>query len=472
MVGIVSYGAYVPWYRLPRAEIAKTWGVPAQGAGERAVANFDEDSLTMAVEASVDCLQGVERGKVDGFFLATTTSPYVEKMVSTIGAAALDLGRSIRTSDFTNSLRAGTGALLSAADAVKAGSMKNVLVAASDSRQAQTQGGLEQAFGDGAAALLLGDSDVAATIDGSYSISDEFTDVWRACGENFVRTWEERFTVDEGYNRILPEAVSGLLRQHNLSPQDITRVVFYGANERRHRAMGKRLGFKPDQIQDPLSSTVGDTGAALSLMMLVGSLETARPGAKILLAGYGNGCDVLLLTATDQIDKIRTKKGIKGHLASRKELSGYQKYLTWRGLVPITPPARPDREPTSITAVWRERAQNLALYGSKCKSCGAQQYPIQRVCVKCHTKDEYELVRLADQQVSIFTFTQDNLAASVDPPAVVAVVEFEGGGRGYFDMTDRDPKEVKVGMPVEFTFRKLFFERGIHNYYWKVRPVR
>lgn len=472
MVGIVSYGAYIPLYRLPRAEIGKTWGVAAQGAGERSVANFDEDSLTMAVEASQDCLRGIDRGKVDGFFLATTTSPYVEKMVSTIGAFALDLGRTIRTSDFTNSLRAGTGALLSATDAIKAGSLKNVLLAASDFRQAQTQGGLEQSFGDGAAALVLGDSDVAATIDGSYSVSDEFTDVWRAYGDNFVRTWEERFTIDEGYNRILPEAVSGLLKQHNLSPQDITKAVFYGANERRHKAMGKMLGFKPDQIQDSLFSTVGDTGAALPVMVLVAALETARPGAKILLAGYGNGCDAVLLTATDQIDKIRNKKGIKGHLASKKDLASYQKYLTWRGLVPVTPAPRPDREPTSVTAVWRERAQNLGLYGSRCKSCGAQQYPIQRVCVKCHVKDDYELVRLADQEVKIFTFTQDNLAATVDPPAVVAVVEFEKGGRGYFDMTDRDPKEVKMGMPVEFAFRKLFFERGIHNYYWKVRPVR
>lgn len=472
MVGITSYGAYIPLYRLPRSEIAKTWGVAAQGAGERAVANFDEDSLTMAVAASMDCLKGRDRGKVDGLFLATTTAPYVEKQVSTIGATALDLGRSIRTADFTNSLRAATASLLSAIDAVKAGSLKNVLVAAADSRQAQTQGGMEQTFGDGAAALLIGDSDVAATIEASYSLSDEFTDVWRAYGDNFVRAWEERFTIDEGYNRVLPEAVSGLLKKCGLSPQEINKAVFYGSNERRHKGMGKLLGFKPEQIQDGLFAGVGDTGAALPLMMLVGALETSKAGDKILVASYGNGCDVLLLSVTDRINQLRNRQGIKGHLASKKPLASYQKYLTWRGLVPVAPASRPDRDATSITAVWRERAQNIALYSSKCKSCGAQQYPIQRVCVKCHVKDNYELVRLVDQKVKIFTFTQDNLAASVDPPAVVAVVEFEGGGRGYFDMTDRDPQEVKVGMPVEFTFRKLYFDRGIHNYYWKVMPPR
>ncbi|MBI2878002.1 MAG: OB-fold domain-containing protein [Candidatus Tectomicrobia bacterium] len=472
MVGITSYGAYIPLYRLARSEIAKTWGVAAQGGGERSVANFDEDSLTMAVAASLDCLQGADRRKVEGFFLATTTAPYVEKQIATTGAIALDLNRTIRTADFTNSLRAGTGALLSAIDAVKAGSRKNVLVAAADSRQAQTQGGLEQTLGDGAAALLIGDTDVAATLEASYSLSDEFTDVWRAYGDSFLRGWEERFTIDEGYNRLLPEAVSGLLKQCNLSPQQINKAVFYGSNERRHKGMIKLLGFKPEQVQDGLFSAVGDTGAALPLMMLVGALETAKAGDKILVASYGNGCDALLLSVTDRINQLRNRRGIKGYLAAKKPLPSYQKYLTWRGLVPVAPPARPDREPTSMTAVWRERAQNLGLYSSKCTSCGAQQYPIQRVCVKCHAKDTYELVRLVDQSVKIFTFTQDNLAASVDPPAVVAVVEFEGGGRGYFDMTDRDPQEVKVGMLLEFTFRKLYSDRGVHNYYWKVMPPR
>jgi 3-hydroxy-3-methylglutaryl CoA synthase len=472
MVGITSFGAYIPLYRIPRAEIAKAWGVAPQGAGERSVANFDEDSLTMAVAASIDCLQGFDRKKVDGFYLATTTSPYAEKMTSTIGAAAMDLNRGIRTQDFTNSLRAGTGAILAAVDAIKAGTLKNVLVAASDMRQAATQGDMEQLFGDGAAAVLLGDTDVIATIDDSYSISDEIMDLWRASGDTFIRAWEERFAIDEGYNKVIPEAISTLAKKNNLNPQDIGKVVFYGPNDRRHKAMGRILGLKPEQIQDSLITAIGNTGTAMPLMMLVAALEEAKPGQKIILVGYGNGCNAILLTVTDNIAKMKNRRGIKDNLASKKNLSSYQKYLTWRGLVPIQPAARPDREPTSVVGVWRERAQNIALYGSKCKSCGTQQYPIQRVCVKCHKKDDYELVRLSDKKATIFTFTADNLAASVDPPALVGVVNFEGGGRAAFDMTDRDPAEVKVGMPVEFTFRKLYFERGIHNYYWKIRPLR
>lgn len=472
MVGITSYGAYIPLYRIPRAEIAKTWGVAPQGPGERAIANFDEDSLTMAVAASLDCLQGFDRKKVDGFYLATTTAPYAEKMASTIGAAAMDLNRGIRAQDFTNSLRAGTGAMLTALDAVKAGSLKNILVAASDVRQAPTQGDMEQNLGDGAAAIMLGDTDVIATIDDSYSISYEIMDVWRAAGDTFIRAWEERFGIDEGYNKIVPEAIATLAKRNKLSPQDIAKVVYYGPSARRHQAMGKILGLKPEQVQDSLITSIGNTGTAMPLMMLVAALEEAKPGQKMVLVGYGNGCDAILLTVTDNIARLKTRRGIKGHLTSKKDLSSYQKYLTWRGLVPIQPAARPDREPTSVVGVWRELAQNIALYGSKCKSCGAQQYPIQRVCVMCHKKDDYELVRLADKKATIFTFTADNLAASVDPPAIGGVVNFEGGGRAAFDMTDRDPMAVKMGMEVEFTFRKLYFERGIHNYYWKIKPLR
>jgi len=472
MIGITSYGAYVPLYRLPRSEIARTWGVAQSGPGERAVRNFDEDSLTMALAACLDCLGGLDRRKVDGFFLATTTPPYAEKMSSTLGAFALDLTPQARTLDFSNSLRVGTGALLCAADAIKAGSLKQVLVAAADCRMAQTGGELEQTLGDGAAAFLLGDTEVAVSIQDSLSLSQEITDVWRSYGDEFLRMWEDRFSLDEGYFHILPEAISTLLKRNHLAPEKLARAVFYGPNERRHQEMARRLGLSQGQVQDALLGSVGNTGAALPLMMLVAALEEAKPGDHILLAGYGNGCDVLLLQATEHITKIKGKRGIKGHLASKKPLPSYQKYLLWRGLVPVAPAARPEREPTSLTAVWREGQQNLPLYGTRCRQCGSQQYPGQRVCVKCHSKDEYDPVRLSDKKATIFSFTQDNLAASVDPPVVVAWVEFEGGGRAPFEMTDRDPQEVKVGAPVEFTFRKLYSDRGVHNYYWKIRPGR
>ena len=472
MVGITSYGAYIPLYRMPRIEIAKAWGIASQGKGERSVANFDEDSLTMAVGSAIDCLRGIDRSKVDGFYFATTTSPYAEKMVSTIGATALDLGRDTRTLDFTNSLRAGTGALIAAVDAVKAGSLKNILVTGSDTRMAKTQGDMEQTFGDGAAALVVGDTDVAAEIVDSVSISNEMIDVWRPSSEPYVQAWEDRFCFDVGYSKLIPEAASVLLKKHKLGPKDFAKVVISGPNVRRQQGMGSALGLAPEQFKDSVLPLVGNTGTALPLMMLVEALEDAKAGDNILLLSYSNGCDAILLKVTENIEKIRNRSGIKGQLASKKDLPSYQKYLNFRGLVPKAPAARPDRNPAAAVAMWRHAKDHLALYGSKCTACGTQQYPPQRVCVKCHTKDQRERVRLSDKKLSIFTYTQDNLADCIDPPAVVGVIEFEGGGRAAFDMTDRDPSEVKVGMNVEFTFRKLYFNRGIHNYFWKIRPVR
>ena len=121
MTGIVSYGAYIPIYRLKRDEMARAWSRGSVG-GERAVANFDEDSATMAVEAVIDCLKGTDRQSVDGLYFATTTPPYREKQSASLIAQATDLRRQLFTADFADSLRSGTMALRAALDAVSSGS--------------------------------------------------------------------------------------------------------------------------------------------------------------------------------------------------------------------------------------------------------------------------------------------------------------------------------------------------------------
>jgi uncharacterized OB-fold protein len=152
----------------------------------------------------------------------------------------------------------------------------------------------------------------------------------------------------------------------------------------------------------------------------------------------------------------------------------YETYLRWRDLLTIEPARRPERPPMSISELRRERRQMLPLYGHKCTSCGTPQYEVRpgRVCVVCQAKDQFEPYRFADKAAQVFTFTQDRLQMSNDPPNTAVVIDFDGGGRAMFDLTDRDPDEVEVGMAVEMTFRKLYFNRGIHNYYWKARPVR
>lgn len=125
---------------------------------------------------------------------------------------------------------------------------------------------------------------------------------------------------------------------------------------------------------------------------------------------------------------------------------------------------------TSTALLWREYKQNLKLYGSKCNACSFVQYPQRRVCLNCSTKDEMEDFKLS-KHGRVFTYTVEHLFPSVDPPLVMAVVDLEGGGRIYLQMTDCYPEVVKVGMLVELTFRILHESGGFYNYYWKCRPI-
>lgn len=468
VIGITSYGAYVPLYRL--GQNTTGWTTPA----ERAVANFDEDSITMSVAAAMDCLNGVERSAVDTLYSASTTSPYKEKSAATTVATAADLKTNLLAADFTNSLRAGTMAVKAAVDAVKAGSAQQALVTAADMRIAQPRSDFEATFGDGAAALLIGSSPVAAAIEDSYSLAEEIVDIWRSEEDVFVRSWEDRFVLEQGYLRVLPQAVSALLRKHGLSPQDFARAVFYAPDGRRHQEMARKLGFDlKTQVPAPLFNTLGNTGAALAPLMLIAALEEAKPGERILWANYGNGADVFILRVTEEITNIRNRRGVRGYLASRRILDNYQRYANWRGLISLAPVTRRPPNPIpSAAALHRERDQNIRLYGSKCQSCGYPQYPPQRVCTICHTRDKMESCRFSDKKATVFTYTQDFLALTPDPPLVIAVLNFAGGGRIVAQMTDCDPKELKVGMPVEMSFRRIFEAGGIHNYFWKCVPVR
>ena len=481
MVGITSYGAYIPWYRINRGLVYSSmgWLNPASFLpGEKAVANYDEDSVTMALAAGMDCLNGFNREEIDALYFATTTSPYRERQDAGIIATALDLKPNIRTADFTDSIKTGSTALISACDAIKAESAKNVMLCASDCRTGKAGGYQEEMYGDGAAALLLGDDKVIASLGGSYSVSYDFMDHWRSEWNRFDRTWEDRWIRDEGYTKFIVEAISGLLKKYDLKIEDFAKVVYPCAYIRAHAAIGKKLGLDPSQIQEHMFDTIGNTGTAYPLMIFVAALENAKPGDKILLASFGNGSDALFFEVTNKIEGTKDKKrGIKKHLASKKDLSSYEKYLTYRRMIPIEEGIRGETvAPTSVSLAWRERKVILALCGSKCKKCGTPQYPYQRVCAnpKCGAVDEMQHYRFSDKKGHLFTFTEDYLAFSPNPPAIYGVIDFEGGGRSIFDLTDCESGDLKVGMPIEMSFRRKYVDeaRGISGYYWKAIPMR
>jgi hydroxymethylglutaryl-CoA synthase len=463
---IASFGAYVPLYRLSRQKIGDAWGIPAV-PGERAVANADEDSLTMAVAAGLDCLVGIDPSSIDGLFFATTTSPYNEKQCAGVIAAALDLRRDINTADFTGSLRAATTAMRAAMDAVDSGSAKSVLVVAGDCRLGEPESMWEQLLGDGAGAVLIA-KDGPVAIKGVYSLAGEQVGAWRRSEDRYVQSFESKVETQYGYATTAIAAGKALMEKEKIAADGIAKAVITSSDPRAFMGVGKALGFQMPQLQDTLFLSVGIPGAALGLMMLSGALEQAKPGEKLLLLNHGDGADAMLLEVTDAISMPAGRKGLVGHLGLKRQLPNYTSYAHFRHL---TDRAEPPAEGSPVT-YWRDAAQELNFIGARCRNCGLVQYPPPRVCDGCGAKDDIEKVKLS-RKGNVFTYTLDHLAGGqyLNVPIPRLVIDLEGGGRVFLEMTDGDPNEVKIGLPIEVLFRRLHEGAGFHNYYWKARPL-
>ena len=469
MAGIVSYGAYVPPTRLAFATIA---GKPPKDDAitpERSVAWNDEDAVTMAVAAGMNCLRDLDRASVDAVYFASTTYAFREKQAAALIAKALDLRRDVASADHAGSLRAGTAALRAAFDAVAAGSARRVLVIASDCRLGAPGSGLERSFGDGAAAFLIGDGDTIADFEAAHSVADELVDVWRADGDRFVHSWEDRFVIQEGYTPNLVEVVKGLLAKTGATAADFARVALYAPDDRSLSGVARALRLDPARIQDGLFGRLGNAGCAYAPLLLAAALETLKPGERLLLANYGDGAEAIALRATDAIEKLEARRGVSWHLARRRAVKNYDRYLSARQLQ-TREYESPRDAGLSATIHFREREEDVAFKGQKCGHCGAVQFPIQRVCETCFAKDEFELVRLAEKTGHVVTYTFDFFFPTPDPPTIVTITEIDGA-RVHLQLVDTTPQQTKIGLPVEFTFRRIHEVGGRPNYYWKATPV-
>ena len=186
------------------------------------------------------------------------------------------------------------------------------MVVMSDCRLGAAAGPYEAGFGDGAAAFLLGSQNIIAELLGDYSVSVDFHDLWRSEDDRFVRSWEERFCITQGYDKFTAQAARGVMEKTGLSPGDLAKIVLYGATPRYQAALAGKLGFTPDQIQDSMYETVGNTGVASAPMMLVAALEEATPGDRILFVSYGEGSDAMIFRVTESIKESGSPSGNKG----------------------------------------------------------------------------------------------------------------------------------------------------------------
>jgi len=468
MAGIVSYGSYVPYRRLKRAAIGQVLGVAA-GKGERSVASFDEDSVSMAVEATRDALRGAKPADTQVLFFATTTPPYGEKLnAATLGAATL-LPTEIRAADCTGSVRAGLSAMLQASDAVKAGA-KQAVVAMADCRLAAPEGKAEQSNGDAAAAFVFGNDNVIAEIEATASMTREILDTWRAPGERFGHSWEERFTLTQSHGPILAQVIKTVLEKVKVAPGDLAKIVIDTPNPRAIDEIARTLKLDPSKFADSFAPTVGQTGAAHIGLMLTGILPSAKPGDRILVVSVADGADAMVLKITPAVASFKPTRSVGQQIESKGDVS-YGNYLKWREILPTEPPRRPDPDRPAGPPMLRSERWKYGFIGSKCKKCGTPQLPPQLVCVKCQARD-MEPYSFADRTARIATYAIDRLAYSLNPPTINVVIDFEGGGRFLGAMTDCEPDKVAIGDEVEMTFRRLFTAGGVHNYFWKARPKR
>jgi 3-hydroxy-3-methylglutaryl CoA synthase/NAD(P)-dependent dehydrogenase (short-subunit alcohol dehydrogenase family) len=480
MIGILSFGAYVPRLRLDRKSIYQNigWLAPALATvaqGERSVCNWDEDSLTMAVAAARDCLVGVDKEGVDALYLASTTFPYLDRLNAGIAATALNLDAEIRTADFTSSQRAGVTAVIGGLDAARSGS--KVLVAAADRRESKAGSFYEMWYGDGAAALLLGEGDVVAEFQGSHSLSYDFVSHYRGAGRRFDYTWEERWVRDQGYSRIIPEAINGLLDKVGLEIAQVRKVIYPCFFQREHAKIARKIGAGADQVADNMHAVCGETGVAHPLLMLVRVLEEVEPGDRLVVAGFGGGCEALCFQVTELIRDLPPRTGVRGSLDQRRDLDNYLKFLKFRDLIETEAGIRAEApDQTAMTTLWRRRETILGLVGSRCTTCGTPQFPRAEICVNpdCGASHSQESYEFADRPAVVNSFTGDMLAYSVDPPAIYGMVQFEEGGRLMADFTDCRLDDLQVGMPVRMAFRQHYRDekRGFTGYFWKAVPQR
>jgi 3-hydroxy-3-methylglutaryl CoA synthase/uncharacterized OB-fold protein len=455
--GILGWGSYLPLRRLDRTTIRPVAGTGG-GKGTRTVAGYDEDSTTMGVAAARAALRAADPDRIDALWFASTSPAYADKTNATAIHAALRLPRRVASYDVIGSVRSALAAQRAALTATG-----EALVVAADLRSGLPGSADESAGGDAAVALLVGadgDGPVLAELVGAASTSEEFLDRWRTPGHYAAKVWEERFG-ETRYVDLGLDAWQDALTTAGVHAEDVDRVVVAGLHERAVTAVGRKLGVSAERLADRLTDTIGNPGAAQPGLLLAAALETAVPGQLIAQVSLSDGADVVLWRTTDAIAAYHPTRTVAQQAATGRPIS-YGKALAWRGVLPVEPPRRPEPSRPSASAAGRSRDWKYGFVGSRSETGSVHLPP---------SVQDLKPQPMADALGTVATFTVDRLAYSPSPPVVFAVVDFDGGGRLPVELTDVDADQVGIGDRVEMTFRKLYTADGIHNYFWKARPL-
>jgi len=492
MGGLVGYGAYIPYYRLERTRIAGVLG-SGGGFGTRSVAAFDEDTTSMAVAAGRAALAGISgpggqpgRGCVRQLFFATTVPAYADKTNATAVHAALRLPADALAVDMAGAVRSGVGALVTAA-----ASAVPAMAVLADIRTGLPGSADERDGGDGAAAFVFSGADasaglrggvwggrppgpalpVLAEVIGQGSATAEFLDRWRAPGAAASRVWEERFG-EQVYGPLAEAAMADALKQAGLVAGQVDHLIVAGLPARAVSRTVRAAGVPAEAVTDSRGASIGNAGTAQPGIMLADVLDRAGPGETVLLVVLADGAFALALRTTSALADRRQAQPVAAQIAAGSTALDYATFLSWRGFLDREPPRRPDPDPVAAPPSLRRTSWKFALVAAKCTRCGTRSLPPDRVCQQCHAVDEMAPEPLADVPATVTTYTVDRLAYTPSPPMLMVVLDFDGGGRMRCQLTDAAEDEVRAGLRAEMTFRRLVTAAGVHNYFWKARPVR
>jgi hydroxymethylglutaryl-CoA synthase len=336
-VGIIGYGAYVPRYRLPAAEIARIWkgGRDSGPVKEKSVPGLDEDVITMSIEAARNALK---RARIDpqelrAVWVGSESHPYAVKPSSTVVAEAIGAPVSIQAGDWEFACKAGTEAMVAAIAMVGSGMGRYTLAIGADTAQGRPGDELEYTAAAGGAAFIFGPADESlAVVEATYSYVTDTPDFWRRADQRYP-SHGQRFTGEPAYFKHITEAGQRLMADAGLKPSDFQYAVFHQPNSKFPQRVGKMLGFTPEQIKTGLlSPVIGNTYAGAAIIGLTAILDEAKPGDRILMVSYGSGAgsDAFLISVTEAIsERQKLAVSTRDYIARRTEID-YGLYVRLR----------------------------------------------------------------------------------------------------------------------------------------------
>jgi len=344
LIGIVSYGAHVPRYRIKSFDIARTWGkdpdtiVNGLGIHEKSVPSVDQDVATISVEAARAALArcNIDPQDIGAIYVGSESHPYAVKPTGTIVGEAIGATPDLKVADYEFACKAGTAAIQSCVALVKADMIKYGMAIGSDTSQAAPGDALEYAASAGGAAFIIGNKNVIASINYTCSFTTDTPDFWRREGNKYP-SHGGRFTGEPAYFRHIISSTKNLMNHVGTKPEDYNYAIFHQPNGKFPVRVAKMLGFSPEQVkQGLLCPIIGNTYSGASMLGLASVLDIAKPGDRIMLTSYGSGAgsDSFDITATEQIDKMqRNKAPLVSQLIENKEYIDYATYAKFRDLL-------------------------------------------------------------------------------------------------------------------------------------------